>query len=70
MVRTIRHAGEDWVSLNDLRSSMNNKELIEKAAAMLKVSHVEKHDEPMECIRRTIAYFFTEATGVLRYLEN
>lgn len=70
MVRTIRHNGEEWVSVNDLRAAMNNDELILKAAAMLKVATVKHHDGACEAIRRVIGYFFTEATGALRHTEN
>jgi uncharacterized caspase-like protein len=70
MVRRMQHAGEEWVSVNDLRDAMNDDKLILAAAAMLKVSHVQHHDDAVEATRRTIAYFFTEATGALSHLEN
>lgn len=39
-------------------------EAILAAAAMLKVA-VTRHDEAVESVRKMIAYFFTEVTGIL-----
>lgn len=68
--RRIMVTGEDWVNVNDLRDAMNDDDMILRAAAMLKVSHVKHHDSAVESLRRAIAYFFTETTGVLRHEEN
>jgi hypothetical protein len=67
--RRIQWAGEEWVSQNDLRAAMNDDQLVLDAAAMLKVAH-EKGDDPVETIRKCLAYFYTEATGALTHEED
>lgn len=69
-VRTIENRGELWVSLEDLRKAINDEDLLLRAAAMLKVSRVEKHDDALKSIRMMIAYFLTEGTGVLAKETN
>lgn len=70
MVRRIMQGGEEWVSVHDIGKALNDNDLILKAAAMLKVSKEAKHDSALKSIQMMIAYFFTEATGILRHTEN
>lgn len=68
-VRLIRHHGESWASVEDLRLALKDDDMITRAAAMLKVAR-EKGDEPLETVRKAITYFFTEGAGILAHLEN
>ena len=68
-VRRIQYLHEEWASVNDVRKALHSDELIMCAAAMLKVS-VDKGDLPIDALRNAIAYFFTQATGVLDHLDN
>lgn len=69
-VRTIRSAGDEWANVSDLKLALKDDDMILRAAAMLKTSRVTHHDSAVEALRRTIAYFFTEATGALAHTEN
>lgn len=69
-VRTISRNGEQWASIEDIRAALNDREMILRAAAMLKVAHFKEHHDEIESLAIAIAFFFTEATGVLRYTEN
>lgn len=67
--RIIRHSGEDWVSVEDIRLALNDDDMILRAAAMLKVAH-GKDEHPLDVLRKAVGYFFTEATGLLAHHEN
>lgn len=68
-IRTIRERGERWFSEADLKAALADADMVTRAATMLKVAH-DKGDDPLEAVRRCLAYFYTEATGAIAHGEN